>query len=96
MWMSGRGRNGQPIGRQRSSAEGRWAWRRSDEEDNSGSDGVLITRLVGMSIQQGALKRMETLYTKMGDDAKARMAQQGLRGIEMEREEMRRTAQEAG
>ncbi len=57
-------------------------------------DGLLITRVVGISCQKAALNEMVKLYTKVGDYSKVQAAQGQLQDIEIEMNEMRETAKE--
>lgn len=57
-------------------------------------DGLLITRVVGITCQKAALNEMVKLYTKVGDYSKVQTAQGQLQDIEMEMNEMRETAKE--
>lgn len=57
-------------------------------------DGLLITRVVGITCQKAALNEMVKLYTKVGDYSKVQAAQGQLQDIEIEMNEMRETAKE--
>jgi len=63
-------------------------------ELSANKDGMLITRMVGISCEKDALNEMVKLYSRTGDHSKVQMAQEQLRDIENEVEEMRRTAKE--
>ena len=63
-------------------------------ELNANKDGMFITRLVGIACEKAALNEMVTLYTRAGDFSKVQIAQEQLRDIETEVEEIRSTAKE--
>ena len=65
-------------------------------EFNANKDGLYLTRVVGIALQQGALKRMETLYTRTGDHAKLQQTQRQWQDLESEKDHMRATAQQVG
>jgi hypothetical protein len=64
-------------------------------ELSSNKDGLIITRLVGIACEKVALNEMVSLYTKSGDFSKVQIAQEQLRDIEIEVDELRKTAIEA-
>ena len=64
-------------------------------ELSANKDGLIITRLCGMAFEKVALNEMVNLYTKAGDFSKVQLAQDQLRDIEMEGDELRKTAIEA-
>ena len=63
---------------------------------SANKSGMLITRLTGLSCQASVLKEMVNLYTRTDDRAKWETAQQQLRTIQTEAEEMRAAARQAG
>jgi hypothetical protein len=63
-------------------------------ELSANKDGMFITRLVGIACAKLALNEMVKLYTKAGDFSKVQIVQDQLRDIEMEVEDIRRTAKE--
>ena len=63
-------------------------------ELSANKDGMIITRLVGIACEKVALNEMVKLYTRAGDFSKVQIAQEQLRDIEMEVEELRNTAKE--
>jgi hypothetical protein len=63
-------------------------------ELNADKDGLIITRLVGIACEKVALNEMVKLYTRAGDFSKVQIAQEQLRDIEMEVEDIRNTAKE--
>lgn len=65
-------------------------------EFNANKDGLYLTRVVGIALQQGALKRMDTLYTRTGDNAKLQQTRRQWQDLEGEKDHMRATAQQAG
>lgn len=65
-------------------------------EFNASKDGLYLTRLVGIALQQGALKRMETLYTRTGDHVRLQRTRRQWQDLEGEKDHMRATAQQAG
>ncbi len=64
-------------------------------ELNANKDGLIITRLAGIATEKVALNEMVKLYTKAGDFSKVQIAQEQLRDIELEVDELRKTAIEA-
>lgn len=64
-------------------------------ELSANRDGLVITRLVGIACEKVALNEMVKLYTRAGDFSKVQIAQEQLRDIEMEVDELRKTAIEA-
>jgi hypothetical protein len=64
-------------------------------ELNANKDGLIITRLAGIASQKVSLNEMVKLYTKAGDFSKVQIAQEQLRDIEIETDELRKTAIEA-
>jgi hypothetical protein len=64
-------------------------------ELSANRDGLIITRLVGIACEKVALNEMVKLYTKAGDFSKVQIAQEQLQDIEMEVDELRKTAIEA-
>jgi hypothetical protein len=64
-------------------------------ELNANKDGLIITRLAGIASEKVALNEMVKLYTKAGDFSKAQVVQEQLQDIELEVDELRRTAIEA-
>jgi hypothetical protein len=63
-------------------------------ELSADKDGMIITRLVGISCEKLALNEMVKLYTRAGDLSKVQIVRQQLQDIELEVEEIRRTAGE--
>jgi len=63
-------------------------------ELSTNKDGMIITRLVGIACEKVALNEMVSLYTKMGDFSKVQIAQEHLRDIEIEVEDIKNTAKE--
>ena len=63
-------------------------------ELSANKDGMIITRLVGIACEKVALNEMVKLYTKAGDFSKVQIAQEQLRDIEMEVEDIKSTAKE--
>jgi len=64
-------------------------------ELNANKDGLVITRLAGIACQKVSLNEMVKLYTRAGDFSKVQIAQEQLRDIEIEVDELRKTAIEA-
>ncbi len=64
-------------------------------ELSANKDGMIITRLVGIACEKVALNEMVKLYTKAGDLSKVQIAKEQLRDIEIEVDELRKTAIEA-
>lgn len=64
-------------------------------ELNANKDGMIITRLVGIAFQKVSLNEMVKLYTKAGDFSKVQVVQEQLQDIEVEVDELRKTAIEA-
>ncbi|MFC1794341.1 hypothetical protein ACFL3Q_12230 [Planctomycetota bacterium] len=64
-------------------------------ELSANKDGMFITRLVGIACQKASLNEMVKLYTKAGDFSKVQVVQEQLQDIELEVDELRRTAIEA-
>lgn len=64
-------------------------------ELSANREGLIITRLVGIACEKVALNEMVNLYTKAGDFSKVQIVQDQLQDIEMEVEELRKTAIEA-
>lgn len=64
-------------------------------ELNANKDGLIITRLVGIACQKVSLNEMVKLYTKAGDFSKVQIVQDQLQDIEIEVDELRKTAIEA-
>jgi len=63
-------------------------------ELSANRDGMIITRLVGIACEKVALNEMVKLYTGTGDFSKVQIAQEQLRDIEMEVEDIKNTAKE--
>ena len=63
-------------------------------ELSANKDGLIITRLVGIACEKVALNEMVKLYTKAGDFSKVQIAQEQLRDIETEVEDIKNTAKE--
>jgi hypothetical protein len=63
-------------------------------ELSANRDGMIITRLVGIACEKVALNEMVKLYTKAGDFSKVQIAQEQLRDIETEVEDIKNTAKE--
>lgn len=61
-------------------------------ELTANQEGLFITRVVGIACQKDALKEMVALYTKLGDHARVKRAQQQMRDLDVEKEEMRAMA----
>jgi hypothetical protein len=64
-------------------------------ELNANKDGLIITRLAGIACEKVSLNEMVKLYTKAGDFLKVQVVQEQLQDIELEVDELRRTAIEA-
>jgi len=64
-------------------------------ELNANKDGLIITRLAGIATEKVALNEMVKLYTKAGDFSKVQVVQEQLQDIEVEVDELRKTAIEA-
>ena len=64
-------------------------------ELSANRDGMIITRLVGIACEKVALNEMVKLYTKAGDFSKVQVVQEQLQDIEVEVDELRKTAIEA-
>lgn len=64
-------------------------------ELSANRDGLIITRLVGIACEKVALNEMVKLYTRAGDFSKVQIAQEQLRDIELEVEDIRSTAKES-
>ena len=64
-------------------------------ELNANKDGLIITRLAGIASEKVALNEMVKLYTKAGDFSKVQVVQEQLQDIEVEVDELRKTAIEA-
>ena len=64
-------------------------------ELNANKDGLVITRLAGIACQKVSLNEMVKLYTKAGDFSKVQIVQGQLQDIEIEVDELRKTAIEA-
>ena len=64
-------------------------------ELSANKDGMIITRLVGIACEKAALNEMVKLYTKAGDFSKVQIVQGQLQDIEIEVDELRKTAIEA-
>lgn len=64
-------------------------------ELNANKDGLIITRIAGIACQKVSLNEMVKLYTKAGDFSKVQIAQEQLQDIEIEVDELRKTAIEA-
>jgi len=64
-------------------------------ELNAKKDGLVIARLTGISCQAIVLKEMVSLYTSTGDSAKLGAAQQQLRDLQAETNEIRSAARQA-
>ena len=63
-------------------------------ELSGNKDGMFITRMVGISCEKDALNEMVKLYNRIGDHPKVQMAQDQLRDIENEVEDIRNAAKE--
>lgn len=63
-------------------------------ELSANKDGMLITRLVGIACEKVALNEMVKLYTRTGDLSKVQIVRDQLQDIEMEVEDIHRTAKE--
>ena len=63
-------------------------------ELSANKDGLIITRLVGIACEKVALNEMVKLYTRAGDFSKVQIAQEQLRDIETEVEDIKNTAKE--
>jgi hypothetical protein len=61
-------------------------------ELSSNKEGMHITRLVGISCERNALNDLVKVYTQHGDHSKVQAAQERLRDLKMEVEEMKETA----
>ena len=57
-------------------------------------EGLIITRLVGIACEKLGLNGLVKLYTQTGDDSKIQMAREQLSEIEIEVEEIRKTAKQ--
>jgi len=64
-------------------------------ELNANKDGMIITRLAGIATEKVALNEMVKLYTKAGDFSKVQVVQEQLQDIEVEVDELRKTAIES-
>lgn len=82
----------QPLPRRQDTAR-RGSCIRDARPGAANRDGLLITRLVGFSRQKVALNEMVSLYTNAGEQVKLQVAQQQLRDIDAEVNELRNAAQ---
>jgi hypothetical protein len=57
---------------------------------------MLLTRLVGLACQKSALNKMVVLHSRTDDHGKAQAARQCLQDLEIEAQELRRVARQAG
>ena len=64
-------------------------------ELNANKDGLIITRIAGIACEKVSLNEMVKLYTKAGDFSKVQIVQDQLRDIDVEVDELRKTAIEA-
>jgi hypothetical protein len=64
-------------------------------ELSANKDGLVITRIAGIAFQKVSLNEMVKLYTKAGDFSKVQIVQDQLRDIDVEVDELRKTAIEA-
>lgn len=61
-------------------------------EFNANKEGLYLTRIMGISLQQTALTKLETLYSRTGNHARLKMTQQQWQNLEWQKRQMQ-TAQ---
>lgn len=66
----------------------------SGRELNADREGLFITRVVGIACQTEALNEMVKLYRQTGEHAKVQRAEEQLRDLATEKDEMRRIAEQ--
>jgi hypothetical protein len=59
-------------------------------------DGLSATRLVGIACQQGALRRMQSLYRRTNEPGKLETVRRKWQDLEAEKEEIRHRAEQTG
>ena len=64
------------------------------DDFNANSEGLYLTRIIGISYQQTALKQLETLYTRTGDHTKRQVTQRQWQDLQAQKHQMQAAQEE--